>query len=101
MLTVIIIMTLGMAAGFILRKFKRLYNRLDKTVSSVIYLLLFLLGVSVGQNKTIINNFHLIGLKALIITSASVFGSLVLAALVFRFFFKQEQREDPDSGDEA
>lgn len=93
MLTVIIIMSVGMLAGFILRKYKKLYTGLDKTVSYVIYLLLFLLGITVGQNETIIRNFHIIGLKALLITIASVAGSIILAAIVFHFFFRHEHKE--------
>ncbi|MBF9014453.1 MULTISPECIES: LysO family transporter [unclassified Oceanispirochaeta] len=93
MLTVIIIMSVGMIAGFILRKYKKLYQGLDKTVSYVIYLLLFLLGITVGQNETIIRNFHLIGLKALLITVASVGGSILLAAVVFHFFFRHDHIE--------
>ncbi len=90
MLTVIIIMTLGMAAGYLLRKHKKLYRGLDKTVSYVIYLLLFLLGITVGRNDTIVRSFHIIGLKALAITSASVAGSLILGALVFHLFFRHD-----------
>lgn len=93
MLTVIIIMSVGMIAGYILRKHKKLYQGLDKTVSYVIYLLLFLLGITVGQNETIIRNFHLIGLKALLITVASVLGSIILAAVVFHFFFRHDHIE--------
>lgn len=94
MLTVIIIMSAGMVAGFLLRQYKKLYRGLDKTVSYVIYLLLFLLGLTVGQNETIINNFHLIGVKALLITLASVAGSVSLAALVFHFFFRHEHIDE-------
>jgi uncharacterized membrane protein YbjE (DUF340 family) len=91
-------MILGMAAGYMLRKFKKLYNRLDKTVSYIIYLLLFLLGLSVGQNRMIINSFHIIGLKALLISAASVAGSILLAALVFHFFFKHDHAAALDDG---
>ncbi len=89
MLTVIIIMTLGILAGFLLRKHRVLFRFLDRSISYVIYLLLFLLGVSVGGNEMILRNFHLIGLKALLITAASVAGSLIAAALVYRVFFQK------------
>lgn len=93
MLTVILIMTAGMVAGFLLRRRKGLYKRLDQTVSIVIYLLLFLLGLTVGQNRTIVENFHLIGVKALLITLAAVAGSVVLAAIAYRFLFQKEHKE--------
>jgi len=83
-------MSFGMVAGFVLRRFRSLHSRLEKTVRYVIYLLLFLLGLSVGQNETIVRSFHLIGLKALIITAASVLGSLLLSVLVYKLFFLQE-----------
>lgn len=87
-----------MAGGFIFRKYKRLSGGLDKAVSYAIYLLLFLLGITVGQNKTIIQNFHLIGLKALLITLASIAGSIVLSALVFHFFFRHDHVEEGEEG---
>ncbi len=93
MLTVILIMSAGMAAGFLLRRRKKLYRRLDQTVSLVIYLLLFLLGLTVGQNRTIVENFHLIGVKALVITLASVAGSVILAAVAYRLLFQKEHKE--------
>ena len=93
MLTVILIMSAGMAAGYLLRKRKVLYKRLDQTVSIVIYLLLFLLGLTVGQNRTIVENFHLIGAEALFVTLASVAGSVILAAAVYRMLFQKEHRE--------
>jgi uncharacterized membrane protein YbjE (DUF340 family) len=93
MLTVILIMTAGMIAGFLLRRRKELYKRLDQTVSIVIYLLLFLLGLTVGQNRTIVENFHLIGVKALLITLAAVAGSVILAAVAYRFLFQKEHKE--------
>ncbi|MDC7242060.1 MAG: LysO family transporter [Spirochaetales bacterium] len=97
MLTVIIIMTAGMAAGYLLRNYRNLFRGLDRTVSYVIYILLFLLGITVGRNETIVRNFHLIGLKALIITAASVAGSLVLAALVYHFFFRHDHIDESGS----
>ena len=93
MLTVILIMSAGMAAGYFLRKRKVLYKRLDQTVSVVIYLLLFLLGLTVGQNRAIVENFPLIGMKALIITMASIAGSIILAVIVYRLLFQKEHRE--------
>ncbi len=84
-------MSSGMIAGYLLRKFRKLHAALEKPVGYVIYLLLFLLGLSVGQNEVIVRSFHLIGLKALFITVASVIGSLVLTAFVYKFFFKTEQ----------
>jgi uncharacterized membrane protein YbjE (DUF340 family) len=88
-------MTSGMIAGFILRKYKGLFKKLDKLISYVIYMLLFLLGLTVGQNDIIIKSFHFIGLKALLITIASVAGSLILSVLVFHIFFKHEHQDDP------
>ena len=86
-------MSAGMVAGFLLRKRKELYKKLDKTVSIVIYLLLFLLGLTVGQNRAIVENFHLIGVRALIITLASVAGSVILAAAAYRVLFQKEHKE--------
>jgi len=90
MLTVVLIMTAGMLLGYILRNRTGLFKRIERWVSLTIYLLLFLLGVTVGKNDVIVKNIHLIGIKALIITLAAVGGSVVLSWLVYRFFFRRE-----------
>ena len=89
MFTVIIVMILGMCVGYLLRKRKRLAKHIDTIVTWAIFLLLFLLGVSVGTNKTILNNIDSIFLKVIILTFGAVLGSIIIAYFTYRFFFKK------------
>ena len=77
MFTIIGIMLTGMLVGYLLRSKRLLW--IHKVITLLIWLLLFLLGIDVGGNETIIRNLHAIGLEALAITFAAVAG-IVLAA---------------------
>lgn len=60
MFTVIGIMFAGIAAGYLLRKIE-LLQKIGKPISYTILLLLFLLGISVGANKDIVDNLATLG----------------------------------------
>lgn len=77
MFTIIGIMLTGMLVGYLLRS-KRL-SWIHKVITLLIWLLLFLLGIDVGGNETIIRSLHAIGLEALAITFAAVAGSVLAA----------------------
>lgn len=88
MFTVIGIMFGGIAVGFLLRKIEFL-QKIGKPISYTILLLLFLLGVSVGANDAIVSNLSTLGGQALLIALATTTGSVLVAWLVYRFFFKE------------
>ncbi len=90
MLTVVTIMSLGMLTGFLLRHKAHVFKKVDQWVTLTIYLLLFLLGLSVGKNEIVLKNIHYIGVQALIITLAAVMGSVFLCRVVYHFFFKKK-----------
>lgn len=77
MFIIIGIMLTGMLVGYLLRS-KRL-TWIHKIITFLIWLLLFLLGIDVGGNETIMKGLHTLGLEALIITLAAVVGSTLLA----------------------
>lgn len=87
MLIVIGIMFFGVSAGLLLRHNPPKY--LGKTINLVIYLLLLLLGISVGANKMIIGNLHTLGIQALIITLGAITGSVLLSWLLYRYLYKR------------
>ncbi|NLF43750.1 MAG: lysine exporter LysO family protein [Bacteroidales bacterium] len=91
MLTVVLIMCAGILAGYLLRSKKKLILLSEKLVTWAIFLLLFLLGIAIGANPQIMNNLHSLGLKALLITIGAVAGSITLAWLTYRLFFKNKE----------
>ena len=84
-------MVAGIIIGAMLNDKKKIISIIDKLTNWAIYALLFLLGISVGLNKTIINNLDSIGVNALIITVGAVFGSIIMALITFKLFFKKQK----------
>ena len=66
MFIIIGIMLTGMLLGYLLRS-KRL-SWIHKIITLLIWILLFLLGIDVGGNESIIKGLHTLGLEAIIIT---------------------------------
>lgn len=80
------------ALWFLLRNQTEIQKPLDKIITVFIYLLLFMLGVWVGINETIINNIGTIGINAAILTLGAVIGSILCAYFLYMFFFKKNDR---------
>lgn len=88
MISVILCMLLGVGVGYLLTGRKIVAN-IGKIVSIAIYVLLFLMGILVGSNPAVIDNFSNIGVDALIIASASVIGSSIVAMFIFKWIFQK------------
>lgn len=69
------LMVSGVTAGYFMRN--RKLNFVHRMITSLIWILLFLLGIEVGNNEAIIKGLHTIGIEALIITLAAVAGSIL------------------------
>lgn len=92
MFTVIGIMFGGIAVGYLLRKVE-LLQKVGRPISYTIYLLLFLLGITVGGNPDIVNNLATLGGQALLLAAAATLGSVLAAWGVYHFFFKERRKE--------
>ena len=77
MFIIIGIMLTGILIGYLLRS-KRL-AWIHKIITFLIWMLLFLLGIDVGGNETLIKGLPTLGMEAVIITLASVIGSTLCA----------------------
>jgi uncharacterized membrane protein YbjE (DUF340 family) len=86
-------MGLGMLLGFLMRRKILFFSKVERWISLTIYLLLFLLGLTVGKNDVIVRNIHLIGMDALIITLAAIAGSVVLCWFVYHLFYRKKKIE--------
>lgn len=85
-------MLLGCVFGFLLRKKK--FKSIPKILTTLIWLLLFFLGVEVGNNPQIISGLPNLGGEAFIIAVASVLGSAVAALLLWKFINKKNLHEE-------
>lgn len=74
MFTIITIMLSGMLTGYLLRRF--LFGRLGRVIAALIWTLLFLLGLEVGNNERIVSGLATLGLEAILITLAGTLGSV-------------------------
>ena len=86
MFVVISIMFGGIAVGYLLRRVE-LLQKIGKPISYTIFLLLFLLGITVGSNREIINNLSSLGGQALAISASATLGRAV-----YHLFFKERRR---------
>lgn len=87
MLKVVCIMVAGIVTGALLRK--RNLRLLPHIIMMLILLLLLLLGISVGNNESVMGAFDTIGVSALVITIFAVLGSASAAYFIYKYFFKQ------------
>ena len=77
MFIVIGIMVAGMVLGYVLRCVRMEWTHL--LVTLLIWLLLFLLGIEVGENEQIMRGLHTLGLEALLLAVGGVLGSVLAA----------------------
>ena len=91
MLNVIIIMKIGIIIGVVLHKHKRFIEIVEGLITYAIWVLLFLLGLSIGSNELIIKNIGTLGLKAIILSFSATAGSVILSYFLYIFLFKHER----------
>ena len=81
-------MLLGIGVGYIFRK--RNLSFISRLITLLIWILLFVLGLEVGSNPQIVSNLGKLGLDALVITVGALLGSIILAALLWKFVNKKK-----------
>ena len=92
MITILMVLSAGVLTGFLLvgRPVWHRYN--NKLLNLAIYVMLFLLGISVGTNREVIGNLGKIGYESVAIAMASMVGSILLSTFVFKLLFKQNAK---------
>ncbi len=71
---------LGMLIGFFCRRSKMEW--VNKSITLIVCILLFLIGFEIGANKDIISRLHDLGLEALGIAIATLLGSAALSYML-------------------
>ncbi len=84
MLDIIIVIVAGVAIGYVFRRCNWL-RRIDKTISGTVYVMLFVLGITVGANEVLLKHWASIGGQALLLSVAGVAGTLTAVCLLRRF----------------
>lgn len=86
MIYILLCLAAGIAVGYLARKHTAV-KYTGSLLSVTIMLLLFFLGLSVGSNGQVVQNFTAIGLDAFLITVGGTLGSLFCAKWVYKKFF--------------
>ena len=81
MFIVIGCMLSGIAVGYLLRSWKLVF--IHKLILIIIWLLLFLLGLEVGANDTVVQQFGKLGFQAFLLAAGGTLGSLIFAWLLW------------------
>ncbi len=81
MYSVLLFIIAGIISGYFFRKRKvRFINAL---ILTLIWVLLFLLGLEVGMNDNVVRKFASLGLEAAVIAVAATLGSVIGAKLLW------------------
>lgn len=88
MFVFISIMACGVLIGYFLRHQTKIH-KISSLIHVVVCLLLFLLGLSIGLNRLIIDNLSYFCGQAAVISSLSILGSMLASLAVYHLFFKK------------
>lgn len=78
----------GIILGRIFRSHLIVKRASESLMMWAVYLLLFLLGISVGRNPQIIENIHTLGWQAFLLSLGALGGSLFLGKLLMLLYAK-------------
>ncbi|WP_294176850.1 LysO family transporter [Coprobacter sp.] len=90
MFSVMGFMLAGIFIGYFLKQQKKLFKIIGKLNMWIIFLLLFSMGLSIGNNKSIIQSLDHFGITAIIIGFAATAGSVLLSIPLYKFLFKRQ-----------
>ncbi|WP_066858464.1 LysO family transporter [Halodesulfovibrio spirochaetisodalis] len=88
MLITVLCILIGIPLGFIFRNNKHVVSNVNRLTMWAIYVLLFMLGVTTGSNKTIVSELGTIGVQAACISVFCVLGSACAVFLLDKLFLK-------------
>ncbi len=88
MLKVVAIMLSGMAVGFLMRK--RRLRVVPHAVTVLIWLLLFFLGVEVGDNPQVVGGIRDLGLEALWLAMTGIAGTVLFSWALWKWVSRKK-----------
>lgn len=90
MFKVLILLAGGIALGYGLRH-ASLVKKTEKSVSATVLLMLFVFGITIGSNSSLVNNLGKYGAHAAILAVAGVTGSIVTSYIAYRMVSKKRK----------
>ncbi len=92
-MSILLFLVAGMIVGHFLRTKTAVLAVADKATIWSVCLLVFLLGVSVGANQTVVRALGGLGLQALVLSVGGIAGSVLASCVVSRAFFESTPHE--------
>ncbi|MEG1587595.1 MAG: LysO family transporter [Bacteroidales bacterium] len=92
MISLILTLLIGILFGRLFRN-KHAVKLSGKAIFPIVLVLLFLMGITIGTNESIISNLHGLGMEALIITTGALVGTLIGAGLLWYFIFEKKEEK--------
>ena len=92
MLHIIGIMLFGVLVGYLFRNHE-ITQKTERTISLTIFAMLFILGLSVGSNDSIVANLYDYGSQAFILALFGLGGSILFSGIVYKMFFQKGGNE--------
>ncbi len=92
MFTVIGFMLVGILVGFLCRASR--LSWIQRAISLLIWILLFLLGVEAGANKQLMDGLYTLGAEAFALALAGTLGSVVAAWGLWHLLYKKGKKEE-------
>ncbi|MCD8235328.1 MAG: lysine exporter LysO family protein [Prevotellaceae bacterium] len=90
MFRILLLLLIGTGIGFMLRNSTTLVHGIEKSTRYTIFLLLFILGISIGSNRSIIDNLGSVGLEAFTVAFLGIAGSF-LAVSLFKYLASKKK----------
>ncbi len=81
---VLLFLATGLLVGYLLQSRRKLLEALSVATTWSLFLLIFLLGISVGANEAVLKSLGRLGAQALILSAGGIVGSVAVACLVAR-----------------
>lgn len=91
MFNILILLLLGIASGYVFRNGGFLKN-IDKSVSATVLFMLFVFGISIGNNSELMNNLGRYGIHAAILASFGTAGSLLASYFAYKLLFGKKRK---------
>jgi len=91
MLEVLLFFLAGIAAGAGLRRKTTVLRIVSRLTDWTVGFMLFVLGVSIGLNDTIIANLPSLGLEGLVLCLGAIVGSLLAVGPIQGWFFREKE----------
>jgi uncharacterized membrane protein YbjE (DUF340 family) len=90
---VILFLAVGVVVGYLFRSKTTFLTAVGSAAMWSLYLLIFLLGVSVGANESAIRGLGRLGWQAFVLCTGGIVGSILVSCVVSRMFFGSIERE--------